>query len=70
MRPFEKAQSKIMRAYAQSGQYHTIMESRVRLTTLKQKFAPFFFLYGINSIWVNLNSVPKKLTQPNFYDSD
>ena len=32
MRPFEEAQSKAMRAYAQSGQYHTIVESRVRLT--------------------------------------
>ena len=33
MRPFGEAQSKAMRAYAQSGQYHTIVESRVRLTT-------------------------------------
>ena len=32
MRPFGKAQSKATRAYAQSGQYHTIVESRVRLT--------------------------------------
>ena len=32
MRPFGEAQSKAMRAYAQSGQYHTIVESRVRLT--------------------------------------
>ena len=32
MRPFGEAQSKAMRAYAQSGQYHTIMESRVHLT--------------------------------------
>ena len=29
---FWEAQSKPMRAYAQSGQYHTIVESRVRLT--------------------------------------
>ena len=29
---FWEAQSKVMRAYAQSGQYHTIVESRVRLT--------------------------------------
>ena len=28
MRPFREAQSKAMRAYAQSGQYHTIVESR------------------------------------------
>ena len=27
-----RRQSKAMRAYAQSGQYHTIVESRVRLT--------------------------------------
>ena len=27
-----EAQSKAMRVYAQSGQYHTIVESRVRLT--------------------------------------
>ena len=32
MRPFGEAQSKAMRAYAQSGQYHTIVESRVHLT--------------------------------------
>ena len=28
MRLFGEAQSKVMRAYAQSGQYHTIVESR------------------------------------------
>ena len=32
MRPFEEAQTKAMRAHAQTGQYHTIVESRVRLT--------------------------------------
>ena len=32
MRPFGEAQSKAMRAYAQSGQYHIIVESRVHLT--------------------------------------
>ena len=32
--PFGKAQSKTMRAYAQSGQYHIIMESRVNLIAL------------------------------------
>ena len=32
MRPFGEAESKVMRAYAQSGQYHIIVESRVRLT--------------------------------------
>jgi len=32
MKPFGEAQSKAMRTYAQSGQYHTIVESRVRLT--------------------------------------
>ena len=32
MRPFGEAQSQVMRAYAQSGQYRTIVESRVRLT--------------------------------------
>ena len=31
MRPFVEAQSKVMRAYAQSEQYHTIVESRVYL---------------------------------------
>ena len=30
--PFGEAQSKAVRAYAQSGQYHTIVESCVRLT--------------------------------------
>ena len=34
MRPFGEAQSKAMRAYTQSGQYHTIMESGVRLTCI------------------------------------
>ena len=32
MRPFGEAQNKAMRAYAQSGQYHTIVDSRVHLT--------------------------------------
>ena len=31
--PFGQAQSKIIRAYAQSGQYHTIVESCVYLTS-------------------------------------
>ena len=34
MRSFGEAESKIMRAYAQSEQYHAIVESRVRLTTI------------------------------------
>ena len=34
MRPFGETQSKIMRADAQSRQYHTIVESRVRLTLI------------------------------------
>ena len=34
MRPFGEVQSKAMRAYAQSGQYHTIVESCVRLTVV------------------------------------
>ena len=29
MRPFGEAQSKATRAYAQSGQYHIIVESRI-----------------------------------------
>ena len=32
IRPLGGAQSKVMRAYAQSGQYHTIVKSRVYLT--------------------------------------
>ena len=32
MKPFGEAQSKTVRTYAQSGQYHTIVESRVHLT--------------------------------------
>ena len=32
VRPFGEAKSKAMRAHAQSGQYHTIVESRVQLT--------------------------------------
>ena len=31
-RPFGEAQSKAMRAYAQIGQYHTTVESRIHLT--------------------------------------
>ena len=31
-RPFRESQSKTMKAYVQSGQYHTIVESRVHLT--------------------------------------
>ena len=31
---FWEAQSKAMRAYAQSGQYHTIVESHVHLTEM------------------------------------
>ena len=30
-RPFGEAQNKVTRPYAQSGQYHTIVESRVSL---------------------------------------
>ena len=33
MRSFGEAQSKTTRVYAQSGQYHTIVETRVHLTT-------------------------------------
>ena len=40
MRPFGKAQSKTMRAYAQNGQYHTIVESRVRLTINNMREEP------------------------------
>ena len=32
MRPFGEAQTKAMKAYPQSGQYYTIVESRVHLT--------------------------------------
>ena len=35
MRPVGETQRKAMRAYAQSGQYHTIVESRVRLTMIR-----------------------------------
>ena len=37
MRPFGEAQRKAVRAYAQSRQYHTIVESRVRLTETSVK---------------------------------
>ena len=46
MKPFEEAQSKVIKAYTQSGQYHTITESRVRLTLTTQKKKPF---NGLNS---------------------
>ena len=35
---FWEVQSKTMRAYAQTGQYHTIVESHVRLTKAKLTF--------------------------------
>ena len=34
MRSFGEVQSKVMRAYSHSGQYHTIVKSRVRLTVI------------------------------------
>ena len=40
MKPFGEVQSKVMRAYAQSGQYHTIVESRVRLSNLVSESCP------------------------------
>ena len=43
--PFWEAQSKVTRAYAQSGQYHTIMESRVHLTLKKSLWAIRFVTY-------------------------
>ena len=39
MRPFGEDQNKATRAYAQSGQYHTIVESRVPLTLMCTLFA-------------------------------
>ena len=39
MKLFGEARLKAMRAYAQSGQYHTIIEIRIRLT-LKCPFEP------------------------------
>ena len=38
VRPFGEYQSKAMRAYTQSGQYHTIVESRVRITEITSPF--------------------------------
>ena len=38
MRPFGEAQSKAMRAYTQSGQYHTVVERHIHLTNLKLHF--------------------------------
>ena len=35
LRSFGEAQNKVTRAYAQSGQYHTIVETPVRLIDLK-----------------------------------
>ena len=37
MRSFGEAQSKATRAYAQSGQYHTIVQSRVHLTSISSR---------------------------------
>ena len=41
-RPFEEAQSKVTRAYAQSGQYHTIVKSRCSSNIL--------YLFGL--VWI------------------
>ena len=41
MRPFGEAQSKVMRTYAQSGQYHIIVESREpNMVSEKSSMAP------------------------------
>ena len=61
MMPFGETQSKATRAYAQSGQYHTIVESHVRLTsrclpnsnywltlTDLPKFLLFFFIFFLS----------------------
>ena len=46
-RHFGETQSKTMRAYAQSGQYHTIVESRVRLTYITNMHVYiYYFTYG------------------------
>ena len=58
MRPFGEAQLKIMRAYAQSGKYHTIVESRVRLT-------PFIILTNLSVIYFILCNLVKKKTNKN-----
>ena len=42
MRPFEEVQRKATRAYTQNGQYHTIVESRVRLTPSRKFFLSVF----------------------------
>ena len=47
---FWETQSKAMRAYAQSGQYHTIVESRVHLTLVFNLFVNAF-----NEIYVLLD---------------
>ena len=41
---FWETQNKATRAYAQSGQYHTIVESRVQLTLITTNFVLFTFL--------------------------
>jgi len=57
MRPFGEAQSKAMRAYAQSGQYHTIVESRVRLTD-RENGKEIFGLTKLHfSSWYSLSNV-------------
>ena len=51
MRPFGEAQSKAMKAYAQSGQYHTIVESRVRTTTVALFLMRFDHLFCLVFLW-------------------
>ena len=52
MRPFGEAQSRATRAYTQSRQYHTIVESRVRLTISNVHTGHFlkFEVYFLNKI--------------------
>ena len=47
LRHFREVQSKAIRAYAQSGQYHTIVESRVQLTGLALGSLSYIFSQNI-----------------------
>ena len=59
MRHFGETQSKVMRAYVQNGQYHTIIGSRVRLTcdiiVILVKGMFLFFFFGLRECRVELH---------------
>ena len=64
MRPFKEVQSKATRVYAQSGRYHTMVESRVRLTKLNLNLVSFCRIYWIVSLTLSSGTLIKGFLPP------